>query len=179
MLARVRRRGFLALCAASALACDRGQEQPAEQGQPVETAGQRATVDFGRATVVLHSATDSVVVPVEVAEREDQRAFGLMDRESLPIDAGMVFLYPALQDPNAGFWMYRTRIPLDIAFFDASGRIVAIRQMAPCTSPDPARCTQEASDYRPGVPYLGALEVNSGFFRTHGIEVGDHVVVRR
>jgi len=139
----------------------------------------RATVQFGSGTVVLKGGADSVVVPVEVAEREDQRAFGLMDRDRLGVDSGMVFLYHTPQDASAGFWMYRTRIPLDIAFYDLNGRIVTIRQMSPCTSPDPNVCTREAANYRPDSPYVGALEVNSGFFRTHGIDVGDTVIVHR
>ena len=110
---------------------------------------------------------------MEIAENEDQRAHGLMERSHLPADAGMMFLYPERQEPTAGFWMYRTLIPLDIAFLDDDGRIVAIRAMEPCASPNPRVCRI----YEPGVPYRSALEVNRGYFARHGVELGDRVVL--
>jgi uncharacterized membrane protein (UPF0127 family) len=114
-------------------------------------------------------------VRVEVAERDDQRVYGLMERTSLDDDAGMVFLYDDVQGAESGFWMYRTRIALDIAFFDSAGRIVAIRQMEPCASPNPDHCPP----YSPGQSYTGALEVNHGWFARHGVTVGDHIVLER
>ena len=125
---------------------------------------------FERATVVIETKQGPVRVSVEVAESDDQRALGLMLRESLPPDAGMVFLYD--EETTGGFWMKNTLIPLSIAFFDGSGKIVRILDMEPCRE-DP--CTV----YEPGVPYRGALEVNRGFFRRAGVEVGDRVRVER
>jgi uncharacterized membrane protein (UPF0127 family) len=110
---------------------------------------------------------------VEVADRGDQRAYGLMDRDELDADAGMIFIYEEVQSGDTGFWMYRTRIPLDIAYFDGAGRIVAIQQMMPCTSLDPDRC----SGYAAGVPFFGAVEANRGYFTRNGISVGDRVVL--
>lgn len=68
--------------------------------------------------------------------------------------------------------MYRTRIPLDIAFIDARGRIAAIETMQPCRSDSPADCPATLA----GVTYVAALEVNAGFFAEHGIGLGDCVV---
>src|SRR5690606_20476599 len=107
------------------------------------------------------------------ADRPDQRAFGLMDRDELGTDAGMIFIYEQVQSGDTGFWMYRTRIPLDIAYFDGSGRIVAIHQMMPCTSLDPQRCV----GYAAGVPFFGAVEANRGWFTRNGIGVGDRIVM--
>ncbi|MFD2667197.1 DUF192 domain-containing protein [Halomonas halophila] len=67
--------------------------------------------------------------------------------------------------------MYRTLIPLDIAFIDEAGRIVDIRRMAPCTSASARDCPVT----RPDAPYQAALEVNAGVFEAHGIAVGDCV----
>ncbi|TFH86075.1 DUF192 domain-containing protein [Billgrantia azerbaijanica] len=94
-----------------------------------------------------------------------------MERDALDEAAGMLFLYPDRQPPWSGFWMFRTRIPLDIAFLDASGRIAAIHAMQPCGSPDPGDCPAT----RAGVPFRAALEVNAGYFAARGIEVGDCV----
>jgi len=97
----------------------------------------------------------------------------LMERPSLPEDHGMLFVYDEVQPGSAGFWMYRTLIPLDIAYIDTGERIVAILPMDPCGSPNPAVCRL----HPPGVPYLRALEVNRGHFARRGIGVGDRVVL--
>ncbi|GAB2802534.1 hypothetical protein GCM10027040_33180 [Halomonas shantousis] len=115
------------------------------------------------------------VVNVELARNPVQRAHGLMDRDHLPEDAGMLFLYRSEQPPQAGFWMHRTRIPLDIAFIGADGEIRAIDHMMPCGNDVSTRCPS----YRAGVPFRAALEVNAGYFDAHDIEVGDHVALEK
>ena len=126
-------------------------------------------------TARVLTATDTLELSVEIAETEAQRAQGLMERRSLPEDEGMVFLYDETQPASAGFYMFRTRIPLDIAFFDASGAIVRILTMQPCESPNPGVCRI----YQPGVGYRGALEVNAGWFERHGVAEGDRILVER
>ena len=69
--------------------------------------------------------------------------------------------------------MFRTRIPLDIAFTDSLGVIRTIRQMAPCT----ARLAAGCPSYEPGIPYRAALEVNAGYFSTHRIGLGSRVLL--
>jgi uncharacterized protein len=69
--------------------------------------------------------------------------------------------------------MFRTRIPLDIAFIDAEGVIRNIVAMEPCEQPNPQLCRR----YPAQVPFLMALEMNRGFFQRHGIGVGDRAVV--
>jgi uncharacterized membrane protein (UPF0127 family) len=128
---------------------------------------------FDTARVRLVSGADTVPIRVELAVTDEQRAFGLMVRPSLPPDAGMLFLYDSTQPADAGFWMYRTRMPLDIAFLDSAGIIRAIRSMAPCDSTFPQACPS----YPAGVPYRAALEVNQGFFTRRGLTVGDRVLL--
>jgi uncharacterized membrane protein (UPF0127 family) len=118
------------------------------------------------ARLLLGSGEDRVVLRVEVADTPAERARGLMGRERLPADAGMVFLFD--RATRAGFWMKDTRIPLSIAFWDGRGRIVAMLDMEPCRR-DPCPV------YRPDVAYVGAVEANRGFFQRHGIEVGDEI----
>lgn len=129
-------------------------------------------VAFDTTRVRIETDADTIAMTVELAETEAQRSYGLMERDSLPADRGMLFLYPEPQDSTRGFWMYRTLIPLDIAFLDGDGRIVAIRTMQPCTSPNPRACRI----YSPGVAFHGGLEANAGWFEGHGVEVGDRVV---
>ncbi|MFO7892318.1 MAG: DUF192 domain-containing protein [Longimicrobiales bacterium] len=128
-------------------------------------------VAFDTTQVRIETDADTIAMTVEMAETEAQRSYGLMERDSLPADRGMLFLYPEPQDSSRGFWMYRTLIPLDIAFLDGDGRIVAIRTMQPCTSPNPRTCRI----YSPGVSFRGGLEANAGWFAEHGVEVGDRV----
>jgi uncharacterized membrane protein (UPF0127 family) len=64
--------------------------------------------------------------------------------------------------------MKNTLIPLSIAFWDEDGRIVGIRDMDPCTA-DPC------PTYGSPDPYVGALEVDQGFFTEHGVVIGDRI----
>lgn len=132
-------------------------------------------VAFDTGVVRIETATDTVELTVEIAETAQQRSYGLMERPSLAADAGMIFLYAAEQDAAAGFWMYRTLIPLDIAFLDADGRVVALRVMEPCPYADARGCPT----YPPGVQYWAALEVNRGYFSQRGIGIGDRAVLTR
>ena len=93
-----------------------------------------------------------------------------MHRRSLAPDAGMVFLF---DDPTAYyFWMKDTVIPLSIAFWDEGGRIVSILDMFPCRK-------DSCPLYSAGTSYIGAVEVNRGFFKAHGVKVGNRVELQR
>lgn len=133
----------------------------------------RSPIDFDTARVSVVGDGDTSRLRVEVARTEEQRGFGLMVRPELDTGSGMLFVYDSVQPSDAGFWMWRTRMPLDIAYMDSTGRIVSIRQMAPCESPYAEDCPQ----YSPGSGYRSALEVNQGWFAEHGFGVGDRVVV--
>jgi uncharacterized protein len=119
---------------------------------------------------VITTGEGDVTVRVEIADEEDERARGLMNRESLDEDAGMLFLFPA--ESSGGFWMKNTLIPLSIAFMDGGGRILRILDMEPCRA-DPCPI------YDPGVAYRSALEVNRGAFADWGVEEGDRLTLRR
>ena len=139
-------------------------------GQPQEGDYARV-VSFDSATIRVHSAGNVTRFRVELAESPEQRTMGLMERMFLPDSGGMLFLYDRDEPADAGFWMYRTRLPLDIAFLDSSGIVVAVRHMEPCA----ASLTSGCPNYVPGVPYRAALEVNAGVFARHGIGIGARV----
>ena len=103
----------------------------------------------------------SVDVRIEVAADEASRQRGLMFRESMAEDAGMLFVFQG--DTDGPFWMKDTLIPLSIAFIGADRRIVSIKDMQP-------RSTELT---HPGARYRYALEVNQGFFGRNGVTVGD------
>ena len=99
---------------------------------------------------------------VEIADDQAERERGLMFRDHLDENAGMIFVFGASR--VVYFWMKNTRIPLDMIFADSDGRVVGI--------------VAEAKPYSeqtvgPGLPSQYVLEVNGGFCRRHGIAVGD------
>jgi hypothetical protein len=101
---------------------------------------------------------------VELATTNAERSQGLMFREDLPENAGMLFVYP--NERQLSFWMRNTLIPLSIAFLDAEKQIINIEQMEPL---------DEGPRYRSAAPAQYALEVNQGWFDERGIEAGVQV----
>lgn len=122
--------------------------------------------EFARGRVLIDTEGNSVLIDVDVAETEEQRAFGLMQREFLPEDEGMLFVF--FEETASAFTMRNTLIPLSIAFFDFDGEIVKLLDMEPCEA-------EPCPSYDPGVTYRGALEVNQGAFDEWGVELGDTV----
>ena len=162
------RQPLLVAIALLAVACDRGTE---DTGAATTYTG---LGHFDSAGVQIITAADTANLKVEVAKTPEQHQLGLMERTKMPDDHGMIFVYDTPQDTLGGFWMYRTRIPLDIAFIDPGGSIVTIHTMQPCVSPNAQLCPS----YRPTAPYLHVLEVNAGYFARHGVELGDTVRLR-
>jgi uncharacterized membrane protein (UPF0127 family) len=113
----------------------------------------------------------SLPITLEIAESPGERRRGLMERESLPAEVGMLFVYDSPRDPDQGFWMYRTLIPLDIAYLDSNGIIRAIRAMEPC----PAGQGRDCPVYTAGVSFSRALEMNQGYFESKGVTTGDRL----
>lgn len=122
-------------------------------------------------TLCLHDDEQALVLSAERASTNEQRRIGLMGRPALPWHHGMLFVYPHERDADATFWMYRTRIALDIAYLGPTGQVRAIDTMVPCLSGNLADCPS----YQAGVPYWTALEVNGGFFEREGFGVGAQV----
>ncbi len=107
----------------------------------------------------------SAAVSVEIAATFTQREVGLMNRQSLGEDAGMLFLFP--RDVQYGFWMKNTYIPLDIAFIDASGTVVQVFAAKPL----------DETVLVPSKQYRYVLEVNQGWFQRHSLGVGATVTL--
>lgn len=119
---------------------------------------------------VIETAAGTTTFRLEIADTDALRVQGLMRREHLAEDAGMVFLWD--QDTTSAFHMRDTQIPLTVAFFAADGRILRTIDMTPCpTDPCPA--------YDPGLAYRGALEVNAGALGRKGVRVGDRIRIER
>ena len=108
---------------------------------------------------------NGVTLTVELATTPEAQQQGLSDRDSMPADHGMLFIFN--QDAQWGFWMHEMRFPLDIIWFDANRQAVFIEQdLQPCT---PTNCPV----YTPLDNAMYVLEVNAGFVAANGIRLGD------
>jgi uncharacterized membrane protein (UPF0127 family) len=98
---------------------------------------------------------------LEVADTPRLRNKGLMYRDSMSKDHGMIFVFAS--EEKLSFWMKNTNIPLDILFLDSSGTIVSIHQM----KPHDLRGTPSEK------PALYAIELNEGTAKRVGVKIGD------
>lgn len=99
-------------------------------------------------------------IDIEIADTNNKRAIGLMNRSSMEENQGMLFVFES--DNTSGFYMKDTRIPLDIIFIDKDSTAITVS-------------TREAFDETPkgaSRPYRYVLEVNAGLAEKWGIEEG-------
>jgi uncharacterized membrane protein (UPF0127 family) len=113
---------------------------------------------------------DATQIDVEVADTDEARAQGLMFRDFLADDTGLLL---AMQRPDYhAIWMKNVRIPLDVLWLDAHGRIVWMVEWAP-------PCRQEPCPiYRPEARSVFVLEVPGGVARRHRAAVGGSLTLR-
>ncbi len=121
---------------------------------PCAMAQQGATFSTTTLTIGIN------IVHAEVASTEAQREQGLMFREKLGPNDGMVFLFG--QPEGVCMWMKNTLIPLSVAFIDANGKIVNIEEMKAQTLD--SHCAKK------DVPF--ALEMNPGWFKQNRLKPG-------
>ena len=106
---------------------------------------------------------------VEIADDAAERARGLMFRDDMAADHGMLFIHDT-QEPQK-YWMKNTRIPLDMLFFDHQRHLVSMQQDVPaCSAGD--QCPPYASDDSA----LYVLELNAGQAASLRAQVGDVLV---
>ena len=111
--------------------------------------------------VQLRGDWGSARFDVEIADSAEERALGLMHRESLPMRAGMLFIYP--REGTLSFWMQNTLIPLDIIYFDATGAWVSVVAEAVPLDETP-RPSEGPAQY--------VLEINGGLADRFGMGPG-------
>jgi uncharacterized membrane protein (UPF0127 family) len=108
---------------------------------------------------------DKAVIAVEVASDDATREQGLMYRDHLAADRGMVFLFA--QAGEYPFWMKNTLIPLDMIWMDAQHRIVHIARDVPPCKADPC------PNYPPNAQASSVLELAAGVAAKHHLANGD------
>lgn len=100
------------------------------------------------------------VIRAEVASAPSQRAQGLMHRQSMGANDGMIFVFE--QPAEVCMWMKNTPLPLSVAFIDDEGKIVNIEEMQPLTLE--SHCSKKQARY--------ALEMNGGWFQQKNVKPG-------
>lgn len=128
-------------------------------------------------TFVLHNAfADDTTVTlkghrfdVEQANDPASQERGLMFRDSMPDDHGMLFNFS--DEQTRVFWMKNCRMPLDILYFDQKYKLVSMQQRVPACRSDP--CPQYPSEG----PARYVLELNAGVAEKLGVKPGDALTV--
>lgn len=103
------------------------------------------------------------LIQAEVAISDAERAQGLMFREKMGPNEGMVFRFNTLN--QVCMWMKNTLLPLSVAFIDEAGSITNIEEMEPQTLD--AHCASKPARY--------ALEMNQGWFKKKNIKAGSKI----
>jgi len=106
-------------------------------------------------------------VRAEVMARPEDMRRGMMFRDSLAADRGMLFVHGS--PGNYPYWMYQVRIPLDIIWLDTNRRIV---EMSPHTPPCKTRAS-ECPSYGGTARAITVLELAAGSIEKHGLKLGD------
>ena len=101
---------------------------------------------------------------IEIPQTPGEFRTGLMFRESLDTDSGMLFIFDRVAQQS--FHMSHTTIPLDIAFIDEEGCIESIKELTPL----------RREPVYSNAPVLYALEVNRGWFAENEVKVGDQII---
>jgi uncharacterized protein len=139
-----------------ALACTQ------RNGAPAPATTTTAAAAASEARIIL---PDKSAVVVEVASDEATREQGLMYRDHLADDRGMIFLFP--QAGEYPFWMKNTLIPLDMIWIDADHRIVHIAHDVPPCKADPC------PNYPPNAKASSVLELAAGVAAKHHLADGN------
>ncbi len=131
--------------------------------------GEPSFKDDGQLVFVKNGTNATLkLIQIEIADNVQKRTQGLMWREAMPEDDGMLFVFDT-EEPLT-FWMKNTYISLDMIFADKSGNIVSIYPDATPFSEAPIPS---------GAPAKYVVEVNGGFCAKYGISVKDKIEYER
>jgi hypothetical protein len=118
----------------------------------------------GELTFTDSLGTLKIKIDLEIADNDYERALGLMNRQEMKENQGMLFIFPALE--RQSFWMRNTLISLDMIFVDDNKKIVTIHKHTKILS---------EQSYPASQPSIYVVEVLAGFTDRHNIQVGDKI----
>jgi uncharacterized membrane protein (UPF0127 family) len=152
----------LALLLTATLACSTNGKR--EDSAPMPAPQQQPAAPYTGPKVFVTGARGDVQVNVEVVATREKIRKGLMFRQHLPPDAGMLFLMG--EEREHAFWMSNTLIPLDMLFITRDMTVAGIVE----------NTTPLTEDLRTiGKPSFYVLEVNAGWTKEHGVAAGAQV----
>lgn len=125
--------------------------------------GRAMRLPVDRTPLVIVTGTNERSFTIEIADDTVERSAGLMFRQDMPDDRGMLFVFQETRD--VAFWMKNTPMALDLLFVGQDGRIRAIMQGEP----------QSAAIIDSGEPVRFVLELKAGTAAREGIEAGDRL----
>jgi len=109
-------------------------------------------------------------VKVEVMSKEQDMMRGMMFRDSLPANRGMLFIHGS--PGKYRYWMYQVRVPLDILWMDRQHQVVEISANTP---PCQEKSAQQCPNYGGSAPAMFVLELASGVAQKNNIKIGDRI----
>ena len=127
----------------------------------ISTNGQ---AQFTQPQALLQSTQGEIRVALELARSPQEMQRGLMFRKQLDESAGMLFIYQ--KDGDHHFWMKNTYLPLDMLFISANGEVLGIVENV-----EPMTTVSRSV----GIPSRYVLELNAGYCRRHGVQVGTKI----
>jgi len=107
----------------------------------------------------------NATVHAELADTEPKQMRGLMFRDNLPKDGGMLFTFG--RDGKYGIWMMNTSVALDILWLEKNKKVVYMKEDA-----QPCDALLVCSSYSPDEDSRYVLEVRAGYAKSHGIKIG-------
>ena len=116
----------------------------------------------------IDNGKEKIKVEVEISDSPEERAAGLMFREFLGENSGMLFIFD--DETTRSFWMKNTLVPLDIIFISKDFEIVDIKYAEPCKeNPCISYVSKGPAEY--------VLEVNGNFTIKNNIKIGDKIII--
>jgi uncharacterized membrane protein (UPF0127 family) len=131
--------------------------------QPVAAESRAMMLATDPDRLVVRTAKGERAFTIEVAGTPEQRGRGLMYREAMADDHGMLFVFE--DERQVGFWMKNTPMPLDLLFIATDGTLKAVLPGEPFSE----------AVISPGVPVRFVLELKAGTAASAGIAPGDKV----
>ncbi len=130
--------------------------------------GQQTETSYNASFIV--DGEKAGALTLEVANTTEEREQGLMHRESLPDNHGMLFVFP--DEKVRPFWMKNTLIPLDMIFISSNLTVLNVEE----AYTQPNATDEELTIYTSDGPAKYVIETHRGFAAEHGIEAGTEVV---
>ena len=124
----------------------------------------RAPIDAVNSQTYFPISIGGIQLQLQLALKPAEQQKGLMHRESLDKDHGMLFLFDS--PDRRGFWMRNTCIPLDIGYFDSPGQLLEVHKLFPFDETAVNSRSREV---------LIAVETNRGWYAANGIQVGERI----